>query len=72
VVRGINTKLVHRHPHVFGSRQVKDAREVAINWEALKREERDAGTSILDSVPREMPALGYSQEVQLGGCPGRY
>lgn len=64
VVRGINTKLVHRHPHVFGSRQVKDAREVAINWEALKREERDAGTSILESVPREMPALGYSQEVQ--------
>lgn len=64
VVRGINTKLVHRHPHVFGSLEVKDAREVAFNWEELKREEREAGTSILDSVPREMPALGYSQEIQ--------
>jgi len=43
---------------------VKDADEVAHNWEVLKGEEREAGTSILESVPRQMPALGYSQEVQ--------
>jgi len=64
VVRGINTKLIHRHPHIFGSRQVKDAEEVALNWEVLKQEEREPGTSILDSVPRQMPALGYSQAIQ--------
>ncbi len=64
VVRGINTKLVHRHPHIFGSLKVKDAEEVALNWEALKQEEREADTSILDSVPGQMPALGYSQEIQ--------
>jgi len=64
VVRGINTKLIHRHPHIFGSRKVRDAEEVAHNWESLKQEEREAGTSILASVPRQMPALGYSQEVQ--------
>ena len=64
VIKGINTKLIHRHPHVFGSLRVKDAEEVALNWEALKREEREAGASILGSVPKQMPALGYSQAIQ--------
>jgi len=64
VIKGINTKLIHRHPHIFGSLKVRDAEEVALNWEALKQEEREAGTSILDSVPGLMPALGYSQSVQ--------
>jgi tetrapyrrole methylase family protein/MazG family protein len=64
VIEGINQKLVHRHPHIFGSKKVKDAEEVALNWEELKEEERAPGTSILESVPKPMPALGYSQEVQ--------
>lgn len=64
VVRGINAKLIHRHPHIFGSEKVRDAEEVALNWEVLKQEEREADTSILESVPRHMPALGYSQEIQ--------
>jgi len=64
VVRGINNKLIHRHPHIFGAKKVKDAEEVALNWEALKQEEREPGVSILDSVPRQMPALGNSQAIQ--------
>ena len=64
VIRNINTKLIHRHPHIFGSKKVKDAEEVALNWEVLKGEEREADTSILESVPKQMPALGYSQEIQ--------
>jgi len=64
VLTGINAKLIHRHPHIFGSSKVKDAEEVAHNWEALKREERGADTSILASVPKQMPALGYSQSIQ--------
>ena len=64
VVRGINAKLIHRHPHIFGSKKVRDAEEVALNWESLKQEEREADTSILESVPKHMPALGYSQEIQ--------
>ena len=63
VLRSINTKLIHRHPHIFGSKKVKDAEEVALNWEELKREER-GDTSILASAPKQMPALGYSQEIQ--------
>ncbi len=64
VLSDINEKLIHRHPHVFGSEKVKDAGEVLHNWEALKQEEKGVDASILASVPRQMPALGYSQEVQ--------
>jgi tetrapyrrole methylase family protein/MazG family protein len=64
VLLGINKKLIHRHPHVFGSKKVRDAEEVVLNWEKLKQEERGANTSILASVPKKMPALGYSQEIQ--------
>ncbi len=64
VISNINAKLIHRHPHIFGSQKVKDAEEVALNWEVLKQEEREADTSILASVPKQMPALGYSQEIQ--------
>ena len=64
VVQSINTKLVHRHPHIFGSLKVKDAAEVALNWDILKQEERGKNTSILASIPRHMPALAYAQEIQ--------
>ncbi len=64
VISSINTKLIHRHPHVFGSLRVKDAEEVLVNWEALKKEERGADASMLSNVPQEMPALSYSQEIQ--------
>ena len=64
VIRDINEKLIYRHPHVFGSGKADNAEEVAVNWEALKKEERDEGDSMLDGVPREMPALSYSMDVQ--------
>ncbi len=64
VLTSINTKLIHRHPHIFGSTKVKDVEEVRHNWEMLKQEEREAGTSILASVPQQMPALSYSQDIQ--------
>jgi len=64
VISRINTKLIHRHPHIFGSVKAASAEEVAHNWEELKREEKGKDTSILASVPKPMPALGYSQEIQ--------
>lgn len=64
VIESINRKLVHRHPHVFGQRKVSGVEEIVHNWEELKREEKPAGESILESVPKSLPALGYSQEVQ--------
>jgi tetrapyrrole methylase family protein / MazG family protein len=64
VVEGISEKIIRRHPHVFGNRQVKDSSEVMHNWEALKREERKEDASMLDGVPPNMPSLGYAYEVQ--------
>ena len=64
VIQGINSKLIYRHPHVFGSVKVRGSGEVLANWEALKKEERGSEASMLDNVPRQMPALSYSQEIQ--------
>ena len=64
VLRHINAKLVRRHPHVFGDVKVKDAAQVAANWEQLKKAERKADASVLDGVPKSQPALFQSQEIQ--------
>lgn len=64
VLTAINKKLIYRHPHVFGEIKVDSAEEVVHNWEELKKAERPAETSMLDSVPRQMPALAYSQKIQ--------
>ncbi len=63
VIRGISEKIVRRHPHIFGNKKVRDSREVMHNWEVLKKEEREAGKSMLDGVPRQMPALAYAYEI---------
>jgi tetrapyrrole methylase family protein/MazG family protein len=65
VFRAAIEKLTRRHPHVFGDETVSDARQVESNWAAIKRAERtDEESSILDGVPREMPALSYAQAIQ--------
>ncbi len=64
VLHNINQKLVRRHPHIFGDTEVKDADEVTRNWEAIKDKERQPQESMLDSVPRQLPALAYSQDIQ--------
>jgi len=59
VIAGIDAKLKHRHPHVWGARPVKDTQEVLQRWEELKREEKghDKEHSALDGVPVALPAL---------------
>jgi MazG family protein len=64
VIEQIHTKMVRRHPHVFGNVRAKTSAQVLKNWEQLKAEERAknetpqmATASILDPVPRSLPAL---------------
>lgn len=66
VISGIIDKLKRRHPHVFGDKKVKDSREVLIGWEKIKCQEKKKkkGSSILDGVPRELPALLKAHRVQ--------
>jgi tetrapyrrole methylase family protein/MazG family protein len=59
----ITRKLIRRHPHVFGDTTAANAEEVYQNWEALKQKEKPR-TSILDGVPRSLPALAASQSIQ--------
>src|ERR1700742_2630976 len=56
VIRGIVEKLVRRHPHVFGDKEIADRTEVIRNWEAIKRAEKK-DRPLLDGVPRALPAL---------------
>ena len=65
VFQGLVDKLVRRHPHVFGDKRASGADEAIANWDAMKRQERaESGASILDGVPKNMPALAYAQAVQ--------
>lgn len=62
VVDGISEKLIRRHPHVFGTTKVKNVEEVRHNWEKLKMNE--GRTSVLDGVPKGMPALQRASRLQ--------
>ncbi len=64
VLQNINRKLIHRHRHVFGSAKAKDVKEVLARWDSLKRKEKGENASLLANVPKELPALSYSQEIQ--------
>lgn len=57
VAQQVADKLIHRHPHVFGDLAVADADEVLRNWDRIKLAESDGPRSILEGVPRAMPAL---------------
>jgi MazG family protein len=64
VARAIHTKLVARHPHVFGDAEAKDAEHVRERWEALKRDQ-EGREGIFHDVPEGLPALAYAQKVQV-------
>jgi tetrapyrrole methylase family protein/MazG family protein len=65
VYRTVIEKLIRRHPHVFGDTKVSGAGEVLDKWQEIKRAERKGeDASALDGVPKEMPALSYSQAIQ--------
>ncbi|GAA1739297.1 MazG family protein [Microcella frigidaquae] len=56
-------KMVGRHPHVFGDVVADTADEVAANWDTWKRQEKPARTSVLDGVPRGLPALQRAEKL---------
>lgn len=64
VLRGINEKLVYRHPHVFGDIKVSGAREVERNWEHLKIKEHNGYKPVLSGVPSSMPAIIKANRIQ--------
>ena len=67
VIQGIHSKIVRRHPHVFGDLELEGVDGVLANWEKLKEKERSEKKEekgLLDGVPRALPALSQAQEYQ--------
>jgi uncharacterized protein YabN with tetrapyrrole methylase and pyrophosphatase domain len=67
VSRSIGEKLVRRHPHVFAGTSL-DGKDLLVQWEQIKRlekqEQKETRTSILDGVPRSLPALFAAERLQ--------
>lgn len=69
VIEGIASKMIRRHPHVFGDDTAADATEVLRRWEEIKRSEKGAAggaqtpASVLDGVPHALPALVKAQRI---------
>jgi tetrapyrrole methylase family protein/MazG family protein len=73
VIERVHTKMVRRHPHVFGTDKADSAADVLKNWEQLKAEERrqdraarglseanasdEKDASLLSGIPRTLPAV---------------
>jgi MazG family protein len=66
VLHEINSKLIRRHPHVFGDVQADTTDKVLSNWDAIKKQEKAAkdgdqstlqASSVLDDVPETLPSL---------------
>jgi tetrapyrrole methylase family protein/MazG family protein len=71
VIESVHTKMVRRHPHVFGKVKAKNSSEVLKNWEQIKAEERaqsgsgegrphdanEKASSILAGIPRSLPGV---------------
>ena len=60
----IADKLVLRHPHVFGDNKLATSDAVLRQWDAIKRSEKKERKSIIDGIPRTLPALAKAQKVQ--------
>jgi nucleoside triphosphate diphosphatase len=62
-IQTVVEKLIRRHPHVFGDGRVQDTAEVRQRWGAAKQREKGR-QSLLDGVPRTLPALARARRVQ--------
>ena len=64
VIQHINEKMIRRHPHIFGNISAPDAETVLKNWEEIKKTEGQQRNSLLDGIPRHMPALLKARRIQ--------
>ncbi|MGY0373616.1 bifunctional methyltransferase/pyrophosphohydrolase YabN [Clostridium sp. JNZ J1-5] len=66
IIKGICTKLIERHPHVFGKVKVGSSDEVLVNWDEIKRKEKalETYTDELKHVARSLPSLMRAEKIQ--------
>lgn len=63
VAETLTEKMVRRHPHVFAGEVATTPEEVLVHWNAAKAAEKRTRESVLDGIPRGMPALALAQKV---------
>lgn len=64
VIDDVVDKLIRRHPHVFGDTHVNGSDEVLVNWEAIKKQEKQERKHVLDGVAQGLPALMRAYKLQ--------
>lgn len=64
VIDEVVDKLIRRHPHVFGDTHVDNSDEVLVNWEAIKKQEKQERKHVLDGVTQGLPALLRAYKLQ--------
>lgn len=64
VIDEVVDKLIRRHPHVFGDTHVDNSDEVLVNWEAIKKQEKQERKHVLDGVSQGLPALLRAYKLQ--------
>lgn len=63
VVKTVSDKLIHRHPHVFGTVEVKNSEEVLKNWDKIKQAEKKNKAKSVFEIPVALPALQRAQKI---------
>ncbi|KJL24936.1 Nucleoside triphosphate pyrophosphohydrolase [Microbacterium oxydans] len=63
VAQTLTEKMVRRHPHVFAGEVADTPEQVLVHWNAAKAAEKRTRRSVLDGVPRGMPALALAQKI---------
>lgn len=64
VADALNTKLIFRHPHIFGDTKVNDAHDVELNWEQIKLKEKGGNKTVLSGVPTALPSIIKAYRIQ--------
>lgn len=64
VCDALNSKLIYRHPHVFGDVSVSSTDDVLKNWEELKLKEKGGNKTVLSGVPSALPAMIKADRIQ--------
>lgn len=61
----VTEKLIRRHPHIFGEKQLKSVDEVLEQWDEIKKGEagKSSRKSALDDIPKDLPGLARAQKM---------
>jgi len=66
VAKEVCEKLIRRHPHIFGNKEVSDTKEILASWEKIKQGEKgkESRKSVLDGIPKTLPSLYLAEKIQ--------